>query len=148
MESQAKLEYIEVMKTVNKAKVIVNECGLFVLLDMVHLGATPDGVVFDSTSSSEGLLEIKRSFSIANDMPSYQNLAYLKKCEQGSQLKRNHPYFYQIQTQLGVTGKEWCDFFVYTKAGYFLELVYLNQEAWNDIKARVKLFLQNIWHKN
>lgn len=140
MESEAKLKYIQVMKTVNKANVMVNECGLFVLLEMIYLGATPDGIVYDSTSSSEGILEIKCPYRIANDNPSHQNLDYLEKCEQGSQLKCNHSYYYQIQTQLGVTGKEWCDFFVYTKAGYFLERVHLNQEVWDDIKACVKEF--------
>ncbi|XP_062580353.1 uncharacterized protein LOC134242281 [Saccostrea cucullata] len=140
MESEAKLEYIQVMKTVKKANVIVNECGLFVLLEMIYLGATPDGIVYDSTSSSEGVLEIKCPYRIANDNPSHQNLDYLEKCEHGSRLKCSHSYYYQIQTQLGMTGKKWCDFFVYTKAGYFLERVHLNQEVWDEIKACVKEF--------
>ena len=93
------------------------------------MGATHDGVVCDPSSSFEGLLEIKCPHHI---------LEYLEKSEQGCRLKYKHPYFYQIQTQLGVTGKEWCDVFVYTKAGHFLERVQINQDIWNDIQACVK----------
>ena len=130
MEAEAKLRYIEVMKKSVKTDMIIKECGLFVHLNMVYLGATPDGVVCDPSSSFEGLLEIKCPHSIADDIPSHHILEYLEKSEQGSRLKYKHPYFYPIQTQLGVTGKEWCDFFVYTKAGHFLERVQINQDIW------------------
>ena len=140
MEAEAKLRYTEVMKKSVKTDMIIKECDLFVHLNMVYLGATPDGVVCDPSSSFEGLLEIKCPHSIADDIPSHHNLEYLEKSEQGSRLKYKHPYFYQIQTQLGVTGKEWRDFFVYTKAGHFLERVQINQDIWNDIQACVKEF--------
>ena len=87
METEAKLKYNEVMKKSVKTDVIIKECGLFVHLNMVYLGATPDCVVCDPSSSFEGLLEIKCPHSIADDIPSHHNLEYLEKFEQGSRLK-------------------------------------------------------------
>ena len=31
--------------------------------------------------------------------------------------KRTHVYYDQLQGQMGITGADWCDFVVYTKAG-------------------------------
>ena len=49
------------------------------------------------------------------------------------QLKRNHEYYFQIQTQLGVTARTYCDFFVYTSHGYFLERINFDKRFWDEI---------------
>lgn len=42
-----------------------------------------------------------------------------------------HNYFSQVhvQTQMGVTGKRWCDFSVYTIHGVHLERIMFNQRG-------------------
>ena len=50
--------------------------------------------------------------------------SYLHKNAEGKvQLMSNHPYYYQIQTQLLVTGFKFCDFFAWTEKDTFLETI-------------------------
>ena len=85
----------------------------------IFLGATPDGIVRDA-DAIDGLLEIKCPFSICSEVPTADNLPYLKLNDNGEiQLHQNHAYFHQIQTLLGVFKMSWCDFFVFTHKGYF-----------------------------
>ena len=58
-------------------------------------------------------------------------------------LKRNHDYYYQVLTQLAVTGLEWCDFFVWCENDYHLETIYLNQAIWDNVKDKVDRFFFN-----
>ena len=46
------------------------------------------------------------------------------------QLATSHDYYFQVQGQLGVTGRKWCDFFVYTQKGFHLERIPFNKELW------------------
>jgi hypothetical protein len=42
----------------------------------------------------------------------------LKKDADGQmKFKRNDNYFYQIMTQMAVTGLKWCDFYVWWETG-------------------------------
>ncbi|XP_065071043.1 uncharacterized protein LOC135695791, partial [Rhopilema esculentum] len=41
-----------------------------------------------------------------------------------------HPHYYQVQTQLLVCKKEYCDFFVFTEKDYHLERIYPDEEFW------------------
>ncbi|CAH3023650.1 unnamed protein product [Porites evermanni] len=38
----------------------------------------------------------------------------------GSILKPNHPYYAQVQGQMGVSGAKWCDFIDYTRKGIYI----------------------------
>ena len=58
-------------------------------------------------------------------------------------LKQNHPFFYQVQGQNGVTGKNHCDFFVYTHFGIHRERITLSPEIWKNILQTLRQF----WHK-
>lgn len=69
MEAKTKPRYNEVMKEKQQDR----RCGLFVCLDMVHLGATPDGGVCDFDSRYVGLLKIECPLIIADDIISHEN---------------------------------------------------------------------------
>ena len=102
------------------------ECGLFVHLENAYLGASPDLLV-DCSCCGAGLLEIKCPYSIAYENPSHANLNYLQLKDDGTTtLKQNHAYFAQIQGQLAITNRRYCDFFVYTHRRYFLERIYFD----------------------
>lgn len=45
---------------------------------------------------------------------------------------RNLSYYAQVQGQMGVGGRPWCDFVVYTKKGISVERVPFNETYWNN----------------
>lgn len=47
-------------------------------------------------------------------------------------LKQSHPYFYQIQGQLAITGRKWCNFIIYTTVGISVERIMYDPKFWND----------------
>ena len=100
----------------NHLKLSVTPSGLHVSAKKGFIGASPDGLV-SCDCCGQGLLEIKCPISIAHDVPSSANLAYLKY----DKLSKTHTYYTQVQGQLAITGRQWCDFFVYTKYGHYLE---------------------------
>lgn len=80
------------------------------------LGASPDGYIGD-----DGLVEIKCPFGIRNDPePKFKTLA-------------EQPHYYaQIQVQLYVTDRKWCDFWQWTPHGTRLERVDIDHEWLNE----------------
>ncbi|XP_043232089.1 uncharacterized protein LOC122386699 [Amphibalanus amphitrite] len=105
-ESQALEKYAEVTGRA------VQKCGLFVCVDMPFLAASPDGVC------SDRLVKIKCPYKKeVRESETLLDAGYLPlvKDENGKvSLKESHPYFYQIQLQMHVTGHSMCDFVVYT----------------------------------
>ena len=47
-------------------------------------------------------------------------------------LKQNHPYYSQIQGQLAITERKWCDFVIYTSKGFSVETIAYDEHFWND----------------
>jgi putative phage-type endonuclease len=95
------------------------------------IGISPDGLVGD-----DGLLEIKCPNTT-------------------TQLKRalsddySSSYKAQIQCQLWVTGREWCDFVSFDprlsgKAGYLEQRVYRNEEFITDMKEKAYVFVNKM----
>ena len=39
------------------------------------------------------------------------------------QLKRSHPYYCQVQGQMAITERAWCDFVVYTSKGIAIDRI-------------------------
>ena len=48
--------------------------------------------------------------------------------------------YYQIQGQLAITKLVWCDFFVWTPAGYTVEHIRADSIFWEDIKGKLIRF--------
>ena len=92
---------------------------------------------------SEGLLEIKcpwkhRHCTVkdACKNPSFY-------CELQSDvpcLKIDHFYHYQVQGQLAITGRSWCDFAVYTTQDFHIQRIYLDREFWSSVEERLVEF--------
>eukprot|EP00057_Strongylocentrotus_purpuratus_P017583 XP_011672057.1 PREDICTED: uncharacterized protein LOC105442031 [Strongylocentrotus purpuratus] len=124
MELVSRKTYETILKENGHQDVQVEECGLFIDRSKVFLDASPDGLVSCACCDETGLLEIKCPRSIALDEPSAENLDWLTVINGSSQLKKNHQYYYQVQSQMGITGRIWCKFFVYTQAGFHLKRIY------------------------
>ena len=146
MEGEARVKYENEMKLQGHKDIKVQSCGLFILQDKPYIGASPDGLV-SCSCCGEGLLEIKCPFSIANQSPLESNLVYLERdcngCVIG--LRRNHPYYSQVQAQMGVLGRCWCDFFIYTRHGFYRERIKFDQECWKElVKAAHYFFVEYV----
>nr|XP_054774925.1 uncharacterized protein LOC129283112 [Lytechinus pictus] len=123
MEPVARAKYAEHQQKRGHQDIEVKECGMFFHPRKSFLEASPDGLV-SCKCCGEGLVEIKCPSTAPTEKPSPLNEKFLRRDKRGKvQLKRNHPYFDQIQAQLAVTGKAWCDFFVYKDNGVFLERI-------------------------
>ena len=79
----------------------VSKSVLVLMEENPFIGASPDSNV-DCSCCGSGLLELKSSTSIKREKPSHK-----KKVKKNEKiiLKQNHPFFYQAQGQMGVTGK-------------------------------------------
>jgi hypothetical protein len=106
----------------------ISKCGLFVMPASIYVAASPDRLV-SCDCCGEGLLEMKCPYSIAGqNFKDGVTLDYLSKIDGTYQLKQTHPYYSQVQQQMGVTGRKWCDFMVFTKEDYFLQRIPFNLE--------------------
>ena len=71
------------------------------------LGASPDGYI-----GGDGLIEIKCPFGLRNEeTPAFKSI------------KDQPHYFAQVQVQLFVTGRQWCDFYQWAPKGSMTERV-------------------------
>ncbi|XP_042912555.1 uncharacterized protein [Parasteatoda tepidariorum] len=115
----------------------VDSCGLFVCAEKPFLCASPDGLI-----GKEGLVEIKCPYSARL----YRNLSEasqshnigLKIDETGSlYLPKSHKYFYQIQGQLAITQRQWCDLFFWSESDSLIIKICRDENFW--IKGVKKL---------
>ena len=132
-EEKAKVHYQTYQRQHGHSCLTVNSCGLFVSLSNPWLAATPDGLVNDPSDIVHplGLVEIKNPYSVrsltlteASKKPSF----CLKQNDNNSfQLKLNHDYYHQVQTQIYCTDRQWCDFVLRTDNDLHIERIYKDQ---------------------
>ena len=117
----------------------VSPCGFLIDENHPFLGASPDGAVYDPTSTNHpfGFIEVKCPYSLRNHTPieaghtagffccvhSVGNLDVLR-------LRQNHRYYAQVQGQMAVGERKWCDFIVYTTKGISVERIDYDQNYW------------------
>ena len=137
-ESTAIEEYICHQKMNGHLALTVSPCGFHISESYPYLGATPDGAVYDPSNSAQpfGFLEVKCPYSHRNVTP--QEVCSISGfcCTlDGSvmTLRRNHKYFAQVQGQMAIGGREWCDFVVYTTKGIHIEIIHFDNQYWEKI---------------
>ena len=57
-------------------------------------------------------------------------------------LKENSPWYIQIQGQLGVCKRKWCDFVLFTKKGYEVDRIYFDKHIYEQIVRKCKTFYE------
>jgi hypothetical protein len=106
-----------------------------------YLGASPDALV-----GNEGIVEIKCPFSGKHLSPvEAVRKKIIKFCNVDTNnqlsLKKNHPYYYQIQGQLEVTDRKYCIFIVWTPHGFSSENILRDPEFWHEkMEEKLKHF--------
>ena len=105
-------------------------CSVGFYLSKSHpfLGASPDGSVYDPTSDQPyGFVEIKCPYSHHYHTPAEActDKNFFCTVESGNvvTLRQTSKYFCQVQGQMAVGERPWCDFVVYTLKGISVERI-------------------------
>ena len=121
--------------------VSVTQCGFIIHPDAPHLGASPDGKVYDPLGTPPfGLAEVKSCF-----VEDLTHVTYLHTINGKFTLKKSHKYFYQVQGQLAVSGLQWCDFITDTINDYAVERIYRDEEIILSMREKLDNFFFYIY---
>lgn len=103
--------------------------GLWIHKNFCHLGASPDGLIYNK-QTLQGIVEIKflkifKERTVADTIWSYENgdlkSIIARQCfvvkDSKIFLKKSHTYYFQIQLQLLITEADYCDFVLYSALG-------------------------------
>lgn len=114
--------------------------GVHVSTEHPFLAATPDGLV-SCFCCGPGLLEVKCPYKTRELFPA-QIAATRDGCltsiEGELQLKREHCYYYQVQMQMLVSKRMYCDFVVWTLKDTFIERICFSESFCNTMLSRCK----------
>lgn len=145
-EAAAVRKYME-QKERNGMPVVTHECGLYVDLEHGQLAASPDRLVDDGSEPNQhGLLEVKCLYSckdmcISDAIESHQKKSNfpVKIIEKTTVLKESHSYYYQVQMQMGVTGRKWCDFAMFTnhESDVFILRIRFDEDFWHRLSEKL-----------
>jgi len=66
---------------------------------------------------------------------------FMKKGEDGQlHLPKQHNYYAQVQGELAVINREWCDFVVYSNGEVVVDRILADLEYWNTLEEALELF--------
>eukprot|EP00102_Acyrthosiphon_pisum_P023108 XP_016660318.1 PREDICTED: uncharacterized protein LOC100573605 isoform X2 [Acyrthosiphon pisum] len=143
------IEYGRMMETVAKQKfeeifkIIIEPVGLCVDENDPYIAASPDGLIED-----DSIIEIKCPFSAITEVNMLEAVKNGKVSfcqidkEKCVTLKTNHDYYYQIQTQLHVTKRTKCYFFIFTDNWSYNIIISYDVNFWN---TKIKLQLDKFY---
>ncbi|XP_069753729.1 uncharacterized protein [Narcine bancroftii] len=142
-EPHAITEYQKIKSKQEGQEIEVQPCGLFIDPAKNWLAASPDGLVVDkATKRPLGLLEVKCPYK-------HRNHSIAKACEDKDfclesknelHLKKQHPYFTQMQCQMAVTGMRKADLVVYTSCDTAVVPVDYDEHFWLDAVDKLEDF--------
>ena len=124
-EDEARRCYIENRHAAGET-MIVKQSGLHLMPEKAFLGASSDGLVTCTSVDTccLGCLEIKCPYSIDKNVTvemtptaiadKFGDKFILKREDGELHLPQEHHYYAQVQGELAVIGREWCDFVVYS----------------------------------
>ena len=123
-EDVARAAYLEVADQ-NHISLKYSAAGLHLNPSFPHLGASPDGLI-SCECCGTGIIEIKCPYKHRDKSPQdvQDPLFYLQPDEEGElHLSHSHEYYYQVQGQLSVCEKDYCDFVCWTPKGIHVERI-------------------------
>lgn len=107
-------------------------CGFIINPSFPELGATPDALVC-CTCCGKGCVEIKCPYKHRdhNILQACIDKDFCLRLSNGTlELKRTHKYYKQVQTQMFVTGSQFCDFVVWTTKSCVIVRVMPDEALW------------------
>ena len=104
------------------------------------MGATPDGMIHcDCCGDGVGEMPI-----LCTRMCQPEGMCDSRFCLEDSngklQLKHSHAYYYQVQTQLLVSNREFADFVVWSEHDVHIERIEPDVELWELLKSKSRAF--------
>ena len=152
-ETIAIAEYMKYQHQNGHDGLVIARSGFLVSHSHPFLGASPDGAVYDPTELTQpyGFLEVKCPYSCQSISPTEACstsgfFCTLETDSDGSQhlcLKSNHAYFAQIQGQMGIRNRPWCDFVVHTLKGISVSRVKFDNKFWEGALPKLVSFYNN-----
>ena len=134
-------------------KQYMNEKNSFVLsksglvIDEQHgwLACTPDNLVTDArnTNNPHGLVEYKCPYSARTTTIQEEALKkdFFANIINGKvTLKKSHKYYYQVQSQMAICRRAWCDFVIWTPKGITIETINFDPIFWKEIFPKLETF--------
>ena len=130
----------------------VTKTGLWISPKYPFLGASPDAAIHDPSECQPfGFAEVKcpykHRYTTPKDAcadPSF--CCELVQCDGKEQLKlkRSHIYYSQVQGQMAIGHRTWCDFIVYTTKGMSIERIYFENLFWDgELLPKLTNFYNN-----
>ncbi|KFM81495.1 hypothetical protein X975_06488, partial [Stegodyphus mimosarum] len=122
----------------------IRQCGLFIDPKYPFLCTSPDGLIDEN-----GLLEIKCPFMARfsadlSDFFSKPNSVGLRMdAENRLYLPKSHRYYYQIQGQLAITERNWCDLYIWSKADAVTLRIPVDKTFWISLIPKLEKFYVN-----
>ena len=151
-ESTALKTYVEHQTSLGHDGLIAVRAGFTICEEYPFLGASPDSCVNDPSCADQfGLVEIKCPYKYRNLSPEdaasnsdFCSVLSVQAGRKGLQLKRSHQYYSQIQGQLAITQRVWCDFVIFTTRGISVERISFDLEYWkNKLLPKLTAFYDN-----
>ena len=144
-ESHTRQAYVSYQNQHGHEGLTTSPTGLVIHPNHPWIACSPDDRVFDSNETEpNGLVEYKNSYSVRNmTLPEacQRSNFFLKRTEDGSlSLKTTHDYYHQVQCQLFVDGKSWCDFVVQTNIDLFVQRIYRDKDFWGKHFPKLERF--------
>lgn len=119
---------------------VVRQCGLFIMEGHPYMGASPDGLV-KCGCCPERVLEIKCPESMKKFLE--ENMEKNKEKILTQNLKRATTYFCQVQVQMGITGIQRADLFVFVSdQDYTCITVPFDKEYFSNVLERSSFFFE------
>lgn len=108
----------------------VEEVGIAIPKWDLRLGASSDGLVGD-----DGMIEIKCPLRMYDAIRTY---FYLKDRGREGPNPVSPPHYAQIQMNLAVLDRDWCDYVVYTDNDKFIYRVNRDRTYWDKLYQKIK----------
>ena len=146
--------YVSFQHKQGKKELTVGPSGFLICENHPFLGASPDGTVHDPSNLQQpfGFLELKCPYSQREHTPAEACLSPGFCCSlqteadghQQLKLREKHPYYAQVQGQMAIGERLWCDFVIFTKKGISVERVIFDDEYWkNTLLPKLEAFFDN-----
>ena len=120
----------------------VSDPGMTVFKSHPFISVSPD-LEINCSCHGPGLVEIKCPATFIKKVPSAENYKHLEIINEQPYLKKASPYYFQIQGQLAVTGKQYCDFFVFSFKGHLNIQVKFDERFWIELLDNLDCFFRN-----
>ena len=144
-EPVAKAAYLSYMTRCRHYGFECKQSGFYINPIWPHLGATPDGLI-SCSCCGDGLLEIKCPEKYKHvDPRTVQHKTFcLQPGRYGMHLSKCHDIYYQIQGQLAICERQYCDFVCWTEGGMYVERIDYDEEFFEKMRPGLDRFFVEV----